>query len=82
MPRCVPIVAAGGEEGLRGLVGAEEEGGAGGGPDERGPDAPVDAAEAARGEEALGGLQAGLEGVEGEEGEVDGGPGYASCEEG
>lgn len=64
-----------GEEGLGGLVGAEEEGGAGRGADDGAADAAVDTGEAAGGEEAGGGLQARFEGVEGEEGEVDGGSG-------
>ncbi|OAA79838.1 hypothetical protein LEL_03324 [Akanthomyces lecanii RCEF 1005] len=64
------------------LVGAEEEGGAGGGPDHRGADAPVDAGEATRGEEARRGLQARLERVEREEGEVDGGAGDSAGDEG
>lgn len=71
-----------GEKSLGRFVGAEEEGGAGRGAQGSGADAPVDAAEAARGEEAFGGLEAGLEGVEGEEGQVDCGAGYAAGDEG
>lgn len=74
------IVAA--EQALGGLVRAEEEGGAGGGPDDGGPDAPVDSREAARGEEAGRRLEAGLERVEREQGEVDCGAGEAAGEEG
>lgn len=82
------VVAVGGEEvvggqgGLYGLVGAKEERSAGRGADNGGADAAVYAGEAARGEEAGGGLEAGLEGVEGEEGEVDGGAGEGAGEEG
>lgn len=57
-----------GEEGFGGFVGDEEEGGSRGGSDEGGADAPVDSREAAGCEEAGGGLEAGFEGVEGEEG--------------
>ena len=46
------------EERFYGLVADEEEGGAGGGADERGADAGVDAAEAAGGVEAGVGLEA------------------------
>ena len=56
---------------LHALVGDEEEGGAGRGAHDRAADAIVDPAEAARGPEAGGGLQAGFEGVEGEERGVD-----------
>lgn len=62
---------AAGEEGLDGLVGAEEEGCSGRGAHDGGADAAIDSGEAAGGEEAGRGLEAGLEGVEGEEGEVD-----------
>ena len=60
---------------LCGFVRDEEEGRPGRGPDHGGADARVDAAEAARGGEAGGGLQAGFEGVDGVEGEVDCGAG-------
>ncbi len=67
---------------LDALVRAEEEGGAGRGPDDGGPDAAVHAAEAAGREEAGARLETGLERVEGEEGEVDRGACYAAGEEG
>ena len=54
-----------------GLVAHEEESAAGGGANERGADAGVDAAETAGLVEAGGGLEAGFEGVDGMEGEVD-----------
>jgi hypothetical protein len=61
---------------LYGVVRYEEQGGSGGGAYERGADAAVDAGEAAGLEETVGpGLKARFEGVEGEEGEVDGGSG-------
>ena len=53
------------------LVGDEEESCAWGGPNDGGADAAVDAAEAACCGEASRGLETGLEGVEGVEGEVD-----------
>ena len=53
------------------LVGDEEESCAGGGTDNGGADAPIDAAEAACCDEASGGLETGFEGVKGVEGEVD-----------
>lgn len=56
---------------LHALVGDEEEGGAGRGAHDRAADAIVDSAEAARGPEAGGGLEAGFEGVEGEQRGVD-----------
>jgi hypothetical protein len=56
---------------LHALVGDEEERGAGGGAHDGAADAIVDSAEAARGPEAGRGLQAGFEGVEGEERGVD-----------
>lgn len=52
---------------LHALVGDEEQGGARGGADDGAADAIVDSAEAAAGPEAGGGLEAGFEGVEGEE---------------
>ena len=61
--------------GFGGFVRDKEEGGAGGGADQRGADAGVDAAEAAGGGEAGGGLEARFEGVDGVEGEVDCGAG-------
>lgn len=67
---------------LDALVGAEEEGGAGRGAHDGGAHAAVHAAEAARGEEAGAGLQAGLERVEREEGEVDRRACYAAGQEG
>jgi hypothetical protein len=63
----------GGEVALHGVVGDEEESCAGGGADNGAADAAIDAGEAARGREAGRGLEAGLEGVERVEGEVDGG---------
>lgn len=68
---CVMVWVGWEEERLGGFVGAEEEGRAGGGTDEGGAHAPVDAAETAGREEALVGLEAGFEGVEGEERGVD-----------
>lgn len=59
------------KESLDGFIGHEEERCAGGGADERGADASVDAAETARVGEAGGGLEAGFKGVDGIEGEVD-----------
>ncbi len=59
------------EESLDGFVGHEEERCAGSGADERGADAGIDAAETAGMGEAGGGLEAGFEGVDGVEGEVD-----------
>ena len=56
---------------LHSLVGDEEEGCAGRGSHDCAADAIVDPAEAARGPEAGGGLQAGFERVEGEERGVD-----------
>jgi hypothetical protein len=56
---------------LHALVGDEEQGGAGRGADDGAADAIVDSAEAAAGPEAGGGLEAGFEGVEGEERGVD-----------
>lgn len=56
------------EGALDGVVGDEEEGGAGRGADDGGADTSVDAGEAARGGEAGGGLEAGFERVEGVEG--------------
>lgn len=50
----------GGERALYGIVGYEEEGCAGGGADEGGADAAVDAGEATGGVEAVGGLEAGF----------------------
>ena len=61
------------EVSLDGVVGDEEEGCARGGADDGAADAAVDAGEAARGREAARGLEAGFEGVERVEGEVDGG---------
>lgn len=55
---------------LHAFVGYEEEGCAGGGADDGAADAVVDSAETAAGPEAGGGLQAGFERVEGEEGGV------------
>lgn len=67
---------------LHALVCAEEEGGARRGPDEGGPDASIHAAEAAGGEEAGARLEAGLERVEGEKGEIDCRARYAAGQEG
>jgi hypothetical protein len=61
------------------VVGHEEESGAGRGADDGGADAAVDACEAAGGEEAAAGLEAGLEGVDGVEGEVYCGACEGSC---
>ncbi len=59
------------EERFDGFVAYEEERCAGRGADECGADACVDTAEAAGGIEACGGLEAGFEGVDWVEGEVD-----------
>ena len=69
---CIGLSGSRLEVGFAGLVAHEEESGAGGGTDQRGADAGVDAAEAARGGEAGGGLEARFERVDGVEGEVDG----------
>lgn len=61
------------EVALEGVVGDEEESGAGGGADDGAAHAAVDASEAARLGEAGRGLEAGLEGVEGVQGEIHGG---------
>jgi hypothetical protein len=65
--------------GFDAVVDDEEERCARGGADDRGPDAVVDAPEAAGGPEAGRGLEAGFDRVEGEEGGVDGGAGYGAC---
>lgn len=56
---------------LHALVSDEEQGGARRGADDGAADAIVDSAETAGGPEAGGGLEAGFEGVEGEERGVD-----------
>lgn len=68
-----------GEVGFDALICDEEECSARRGADYGGADAAVDAAETAGGEEAGGGLEAGFERVEGVEGGVHCGAGYASC---
>lgn len=67
-----------GESALDAVIGDEEERGARRGADDGRADATVDATEAARGDEALAGLQARLERVEREEREVDSGAGNGS----
>ncbi len=68
--RFTTSIAVGSEIAFHPLVRDEEQRGAGGGPHDRGADAIVYSAETPGGAEAGGGLQAGFERVEGEEGEV------------
>lgn len=64
------------------FVRAEEQGGAGSAAGRGGPHASIDPREAPRGEKAVGGLKARFEGVDGVEGQIDGGAGQSAGEEG